>query len=202
MLELSSKRNIRASTKELIALSAETKTYYRPGLQFRSPYSAYQVICRPYTPLRTPQGDVYDEIRELLAEFAIHGAEYQYETAEGTTEIAADIRGNFFDLDSQAEQKGWDDEEKEIVARKFLREIIVKYPGQCQLVEAIKPVAPWATYDDCHHNRIPALAQELGCLPQALAYEKSSKNREGVVAKLAELIALKDVEQVEELTAA
>lgn len=156
---------------------------------FYSPIAAFQVICRPKTELVTPTGVVYDEIRELLAEFAIHGAEYSYTTADGFTERASDIRGHFFDLDAQAEQKGWDDDEKEIVARHLLRVICPTQPEFCQLHTEAPAGKPWPTYDSTHHNQIPTLAETLGLVAEALTYERQNKNRESVIVKLNELLS-------------
>lgn len=185
-------------------MSATETTWYRPGLQFTSHASAYQVICRPSRQLLTPDGVVYDETRELLAEFGVHGAEYSYARPDGTTDTAADIRGHFFDLDSQAEQKGWTTDEKEIVARKLLREIITKFPGECQLYSAPSAAKPWPKYDETHHNQVPVFAEQLGLVDAALAYEKQNAARPSVLAKLQEIGAQpKPTESiVEELTAA
>ena len=146
------------------------------------------MICRPYRRHLTPQGDLFDETRELVAEFGVFGEEYTYETPDGTTDFGVDIRGHFFDLDAQAEQKGWDDEEKELVARKLLREIVVKFPGECQLYSEPPAVKPWPKYDEAHHNQIPVLADQFGCVAEALRYEKQNRKRESVIAKLSELL--------------
>jgi len=52
-------------------------------------------------------------------------------------------------------------------------------------VEEVKAVKPWPSYDDTHHNKITALASELGLVAEALAYEQSrEKPRPSVVEQL------------------
>jgi hypothetical protein len=170
-------------------LSATETKWYRPGLQFHSPFSGYEVICRPFFRQLTATGETLTETRELKAEFATHGAEMVHTDSDGVQTMHPDIRGHYFNLDAQAEQKGWTDDEKETVARKLLMEIVVKYPGECRLHSAAPAGRPWPKYDTAHHNQIPVLAEQFGCVAEALAYEKENKNRESVVAKLNELLA-------------
>lgn len=186
----------------------DVKTYYRPGLEFKAKTGSlcHEECCFPEQPeIRNHDGTLMREKgRALWAEFGIYGPEVQRTKADevtgeveavndmfdGTPLFSADIRGGWFDLDAQAEQKGWDDREKELVAEHMLKKL---RDADCQfaLVERgpVVYAAPWPTYDATHHNQIPTLAASLGFAQAALAYELQNKNRETVVAKLRELVA-------------
>lgn len=180
-----------------------SETFYRPGLVFHSPFSAYQYVVRPKVTNYGPDGITpVSEIRELLAEFATHRGEYTYTDHDGLTQVAADIAGHFFDLDSQAEQKSWTDQEKELVANRLLK-ATEKFPGEIQLYTKKPAAKPWPKYDDAHHNTIPVLADQLGLVAEALLYERENKNRGSVVEKLEELQnAAPDVEAADEILTA
>jgi hypothetical protein len=179
-------------------LSATTEKAYRPGLTFKSQTSAHQEIVRGRKDIYSADGTLIDQIRELVAEFATHGAEYQYTQADGTTDFAADIRGHYFNLDAQAEQKGWDEEEKELVARVMLRRA-PSSPDFSLWSKAPAP-KPWAKYDSTPELDVPVLAEQTGTVSEAIAYESENKNRSKV---LKELRALENQVVLEgELTAA
>jgi hypothetical protein len=179
------------------------KTYYRPGLEFKARQGSlcHQECCFPEQPeLRNQDGTLQREAtRALWAEFGIYGSESQRIDADGepvndmfdgTPLFTAEIIGGWFELDSQAEQKGWDERERELVAEHMLKKLR-EQDCQFTLVErgpVVHP-APWPTYDETHHNQIPVLAGQLGLASQALAYELQNKRRDGVVAKLREQVS-------------
>lgn len=180
------------------------KTYYRPGLEFKARQGSlcHQECCFAEQPeMRNQDGTLQREkARALWAEFGIYGSESQRIDSEGepvndmfdgTPLFTAEIIGGWFDLDSQAEQKGWDEREKELVAEHMLKKL---GDSDCQftLVErgpVVHP-APWPTYDATHHKQVPALAEQLGLADKALAYELQNKRRDEVVAKLREVLAV------------
>jgi len=157
------------------------------GKVYYSPFSAYQFIVRPRRDIFTG-GVKTDEIRELVAEFAIHGGEYEYENPDGFTDRAAIINGHYFDLDTQAEQKGWTDEEKALVEKRLDR-ACVDFPREIRLHTKPPAEKPWPTYDDTHHLQVARIAEATGTLDQALAYEKENANRKGVVKMLEQAVA-------------
>lgn len=159
---------------------------YRPGLVFYSPYTAYAYIVRPRKDIFSADGTVIDTIGELLAEFGILGEEFNY-TDPDTNEMTkgADLRGNYFDLDQQADDKNWSDDERALVAKVLMRNA-AKNAGEYRLHTAPVLHAPWPTYDKTHHNQLPVLAAQLGLLPEALAYERQTKKRESVIEKYEE----------------
>ncbi len=183
------------------------QTYYRPGLVFKAHAKAqgHQECCRRYVPpVYTPDGAgiVRDEIPALWAEFGVYGGEYTYiDPDTERTEVGTDFRGGWFDLDAQADVKGWGPAEKEIVARHMLR-LLEKNPGWAQFsLHSKAPAAkPWPTYDETHHNQIPTFAEGVGLVNEALAYERENKARDSVIQKLEELLERASV--AEELTAA
>jgi hypothetical protein len=52
------------------------------------------------------------------------------------------------------------------------------------VIEEVKAVKPWPSYDDTHHNKIASLAAELGLTAEALAYEQENKQRATVIEQL------------------
>jgi len=179
---------------------AEDKTWYRPGLVFQSKMSAHEEYCRSYKAIRNQyDGTVFDEIPALVAEFAFHGGEYTYiDPDTGNTAVAADIRGHFFDLYMQAEEKGWSDDDKEVVARHMLR-MCEKFPGgEFWVWEKPRTLAPWPTYDTTAYAKIADLALELGLVEQAINYELENKNRENVLKRLAAVKADAPVDELDE----
>lgn len=174
---------------------AEPK-WYRPGLVFRSKTSAHQEVCRTYSASRSPDGSIVSENRELLAEFALFGGDYQYVNPEtGATQTAPEIRGHFFDLDMQAEQKEWNAQEKEIVARHMLRTAERRPGGDFSLWSKPAVQSPWVTYDETEAGKIADIAQATGFIAEALAYEQENKNRKPVVTDLEKLLELGKVEE-------
>lgn len=57
------------------------------------------------------------------------------------------------------------------------------------VVEEVKAQKPWPKYDDVHHTKVAALAAELGCAAEALAYERENKNRPTVIEQLEAAVA-------------
>jgi len=159
---------------------------YRRGLVFKSPFLAYQYVVRPLKHIYAQDGTVIDTIPELLCEFGVLGEEFTFTNEEtNESEIGVDMRGHFFDLDQQAEEKGWSDDDRALVARILLKNQ-AKFAGEYQLYSARPIPAPWPTYDTTHHNAIVTTAVATGLVAEALAYERQGKNRESVVGKLEE----------------
>lgn len=186
--------------------STAVKTYYRPGLVFKAKAKAlgHQECCRKYAaPVYTPDGSgiVRDEIPALWAEFGVYGNEFTYEDPmTGATEIGSEFRGGYFNLDEQAREKGWEDAEKEVVARHMLT-MLSKPWAQFTLHEQARIPAPWPTYDETHHSKIVDLASTLGFVGEALIYEEQNKKRPSVIEGLREALAKAQTEQLDELVA-
>ena len=113
----------------------------------------------------------------------------------------ADIRGGAFDLDYAADRLGWTDEQRATAAAKLLRKAHDPTFRWVTLYEPATPTPPWPTYDKLtNYLEIAKLAESLGLLGEAIAYERYTKNRDGV---LTELIKRRDELAAEEtLTAA
>lgn len=177
-----------------------TDKFYRPGLVFKSPFSLYQYIVRPTVKTYGPDGVTQiGEIRELLAEFGMSRGEFNYEDADGNTQTGVDIAGHFFDLDAQAEQKGWTAQEKEYVANRLLR-ATSQFPGEITLYTKAPIARPWPKYDEADAKTIAAFADQAGVTDLALAYERENKNRKAVVDDLESLLV--SVQEETELAAA
>ncbi len=177
----------------------------RKPSQFKSNYKAMRITARHGHKVYHPVtgSELRDqEVKELTADFAVHRGEYSViDPTTGKEETFADIAGYFYDLDSDAEAKGWTDDEKEMM-REHLIFKASELPDMCQIYEHPATLAPWPTYDSTHHNKIPVLAVELGLVGEALAYERENKNRDTVIAALLEKAALPPaVDETEELTA-
>jgi hypothetical protein len=184
---------------------------WRPGLPttkgvvpltslFGSRYAAYRVKIRSERKVWNAAGTaIMEVVPEIVAEFARHGGEFDYQDETGMTRKGAIINGYFFDLDVAADENGWTNEEKEMVRTVLLRQC-KKTPADVWVHESPKAVIPWPTYDSTHHNKIPVLAEELGLVAEAIAYEAGNKNRESVIAALEERRRVHEV--AAEMTAA
>lgn len=171
------------------------------GKVYGSKASAYQVLVRPRKDIWNHDGSVLMDTREpLTAEFAFHGGEFVFDNPlTGNTDVGADIRGHYFDSAQQAEEKGWTQEEHDMVVTALDRKCKSE-PEYVWEVTLAKAEKPWPTYDETHHNQIPTLATTLGLVFEAIAYEEQGKNRESVLAKLRE--AVPQEESAEEIVAA
>lgn len=171
------------------------------GKVYGSKASAYQVLVRPRKDVWNHDGSVLlDTIQPLTAEFAYHGGEFTFHNPlTGSQDIGADIRGHFFDSAQQALEKGWTQEEHDMVVNALDRKCQTE-PEYVWEVTLATVTAPWPTYDKAHHNQIPVLAEQLGLVAEALAYEQQQQQRPSVVAKLTELLQAEVSD--EELTAA
>lgn len=155
------------------------------GKVYGSKASAYQVLVRPKIDKWNHDGTVLLDTRPpLTAEFAYHGGEFTFHNPlTGATDVGADIRGHYFDSAQQAEEKGWSQEEHDLVVQAIDRKCKSE-PEYVWEVTLAKAEKPWPTYDETHHNQIPTLAKTLGLVAETLLYEEQNKNRESVLEKL------------------
>lgn len=139
-------------------------------------------------------------IPRIAVEFGVFGPEFTAEAEDGTVSTHAYISGGVYDLDADAADKGWTDEEQQLIEAK-LDEIAEQqaWTGIYREVE-VAPAAPWPTYDNAEPGKVADLAVALGLVEQALAYEVATKQRRQVVAGLEKARMTAEVE--EELTAA
>lgn len=171
---------------------SDEKTFYRPGLVFYSKILGYQqIIDRDNQYHRYPDGTLEVTQPQKVADFAAPGVGGSFGHGgiheEGRPDIIHDVAGGVFSLDDAAERLGWSDDDKETVARKMLTLAADPRFNDFELApEPAAPTAPWANYDKTHHFKIPTLAEDLDVIVEALAYERSTKNRDGVVKALEE----------------
>jgi hypothetical protein len=100
-------------------------------------------------------------------------------------------QGGFFDLDSAAEQLGWNEDEKGLVERELDRQCQLR-PGSVQSVDYVTAPAelPWPTYDaEDDPDRIYAQAVPLGLAGKTLAYERENRRRPDLIAALEKQLA-------------
>ena len=178
--------------------------------QFRSNYKAMVIVARHGHDILHPvTGTKIDEVKRLSAEFGVHRGEYSVvDPASGREQVFADIAGYFYDLDVDAETKGWSDDEKEAMRQRLVVST-VETPDFCQAYERPAPMVPWPTYDTTAAGKIPILAGELGLVHEAIEYERANQNRDAVIASLEKVASGKpkveenpaDPGLVEELTA-
>jgi len=176
----------------------------RKGKRYGTKASAHMAIIQAQEPIRHPTtGDIIGFKNELLAEAALHGGEVEVKGPSGEVLKVANIRGHFIDTGLQAEEKGWTEEEQKRVEDRLDFDC-QRLPELIWHIEDVALVAPWPTYDSTHHKSIPSVAQTVGMVAEALAYEKENKNRAEVVEKLTELQAEESAEREAEqsLTAA
>lgn len=112
--------------------------------------------------------------------------------ADGVTLQPIIERIGMYDTDEAAKAEGWTPEVKETVENWMLRK--ENFGIDYALVEKVPAKAPWVSYDRMHHNKIAAFAEEAGQLPEALEYERETKNRPSVIADLEARLAVEQVE--------
>lgn len=158
------------------------------GKTYRSKFAAFNGGVRPEAVHVHPStGLVTGRTKRLGFDFAKHGAEYEYEDADGNVQRAPDIRGHFFNTGVAQRENNWTDEEREAVEY-ALDQWCERWPEAVWVVSQAKAPKPWPKYDEAHHNQIPVLAEQLGFVAEALQYEQENKNRPAVVEKLSELV--------------
>ena len=154
---------------------------------FQSKFRAFRVSIRPEQLQMHPiTGQIISEKPRMVAEFGIHGDEFEMENELGQRVKYGDIRGHFYDLDVDAEEKGWSPEEKEAARERLLR-LCRTWPEAIWVVEPVKIEAPWPTYDKMPAQQIPAFAEAAGCVREAYDYEQQNKARKTVLEALKDL---------------
>jgi hypothetical protein len=177
---------------------------YRPGLIFLSKHAGLTIPLWPEQYHTYPDGQREMVVQPGGAEFDLglqSTPEFIPEDEEGnpvTTapvlgmdnyhsmpNVWADLRGGAFDLDAAADHYGWSKEQRDTAARKLLRLALDPKAAYVTLFEPTLPEPPWPTYDSLqNYLEIAKLADDLGLLDQALAYEMYTKKRKGVVEAL------------------
>ena len=177
---------------------------YRPGLIFLSKHAGYTMSLWPERYHIYPDGS-----REMVsppggAEFDLglqSTPEFIPEDDEGnpittapvlgmenyasSSNVRADIRGGAFDLDAAVSYYGWDNDQRDMAAMKLLRIALDPRHPEVSLYEPTPPTPPWPTYDNLtNYLEIAKLADELGFLEEAYAYELYTKRRKGVLEQL------------------
>lgn len=159
---------------------------------YRSSSAALEFTVRPEIPDLHPirKDKVGILAPRLRVEFGIQGPEQSYyNPATGRMETTATTVGGYFDLDAVADDKGWSDEDKELVRARLDEECRIR-PSLVQRLDFERPEAPrpWPTYDAVEDEEtILTLAEQIGVVGQALAYERENRNREELVRALAAL---------------
>ena len=138
-------------------------------------------------------------IPRIAVEFGVFGPEFTAEAEDGTVSTHAYISGGLYDLDADAAEKGWTEEEQKLIEAKLDEMCNQPWCGIQREVD-VAPAAPWPSYDTTDAGKIAMLAGELGLVSEALAYEVATKQRRQVVAGLEKALQTAAVE--EELTAA
>jgi len=159
------------------------------GKVYGSKASAYQILVRPKRDKWNHDGTVLMEtFLPLTAEFAYHGGEFTFHNPlTGSQDVGADIRGHFFDSAQQAEEKGWTQEEHDLVVNAVDRKCKTE-PEYVWEVTLAKAEKPWPTYDEMHHSKIVETAITLGLVAESLAYEEQNKNRPSIVEGLTDAL--------------
>lgn len=167
------------------------------GKIYGSKASAYQVLVRPRKDIWNHDGSVLMDTRDpLTAEFAFHGGEFAFHNPlTGAQDVGADIRGHYFDSAQQAEEKGWTQEEHDLVINALDRKCKSE-PEYVWEVTLAKAEKPWPTYDEMHFSKIVDTATSLGLVAQTIAYEEQNKARESVLEKLREAVPQETAEEI------
>lgn len=191
---------------------SEEKKWYRPGLVFYSKQLGYQqIIDRDHQYHRHADGSLEIVKTQKVADFSAQGIYGSFVPTAGTDsegnpvpvmheegrpDVIHNVAGGVWSLDDTAAALNWDDADKETAARVMLKLAEDPRFSDFELAPEPKaPEAPWGNYDDTHHFKIPNLAEELDVVEAALAYERYTKNREGVVKALEDKLNT-DVEEL------
>jgi len=110
-----------------------------------------------------------------------HDVEGDYERNSGSADYYA-IRGHYCHTLEQGRRKGWTDEERAMVEKKLLA---FQTPATHWLKTKTPAQKPWPTYDETPFDKVAELAQTLGLVTEAAAYESENKARKTVLAALA-----------------
>jgi hypothetical protein len=166
--------------------------------RFASKASAHTVIVSGNRPIRHPTtGDIIGYTKELVAEFGECEPEQDVFDVNGDPLVdpytgqqfgkTANIRGHFFDSRQQQEAKGWTDDEHDRVVAQVQR-AAAQHPGLLWELKEQKVPAPWPNYDTTDRAKIVDIAQTLGFVGEALAYEKQNRNRSTITGPLEQII--------------
>jgi hypothetical protein len=162
---------------------------------YKSRHAGLNVKVRSALETRHPvTGDIISTRPAVRAEFGFPTGEQRImNPLTGQPDTLEGYQGGFFDLDSVAEDQGWDDDVKAMVARR-LDEYCLQAPQSCQSVDFVvaPPEIPWPTYDtETDPARLVELAASLGLAGKALAYERENKERADVITALEKQLAEK-----------
>jgi hypothetical protein len=179
---------------------------YRPGLIFLSKHAGYTLALWPERyhvypdgsreMIEPPGGAEFDLGLQMSREFIPEDDEGNpittssvlgMEDYNSMTNVRADIRGGAFDLDAAVSYYGWSEEQRDMAAMKLLRIALDPRKPAVTLFEPKAPEPPWPTYDKLtNYLEIAKLADDLGLLDEALAYEMYTRKRDGVLKALRE----------------
>jgi hypothetical protein len=138
-------------------------------------------------------GDIIETVPAVRAEFGFPtGVASTVDPATGVRETLEGYQGGFFDLDSVAEERGWDDDVKAMVERR-LDELCQQMPNVIQSVDYVTAPAqvPWPTYDaEDDGQKVFDLAVALGLATRALEYERENRRRPSLIQALEAHLAL------------
>lgn len=171
-------------------------------MRFGSKYAAFQVFARPLIQQKNMLGDVIDEKKALIAEFAIHGGEFlaPHPSAPNGQHLAAGIRGHFFDSEEAQKINGWTDEER-VLVEKAVQLVCNREPEHCWVIEDAKAPLPVKKWDQLSSSRKLALATELDVLAEAVAWEDQNGTDPELLARLTKKLEAESAPSVEsELT--
>jgi len=154
---------------------------YRPGLIFLSKYAGYVISLWPERYHIYPDGS-----REMIAQPGAADFEFGLETSQEFVPEDEDGRPvTTSPVMGMADYYQWTEEQRDTAARKLLRVALDPRQPQVTLFEPKAPEPPWPTYDKLqNYLEIAKLADDLGLLVEAIAYERYTKRREGVLSAL------------------
>jgi len=157
---------------------------------FTSRHANLEVLCRNQYDKRHPvTGDIIETTPAVWARFGKMGATYTYtDPLTQQDQTGADIYGHFYDTDAEALENGWDEDTKGLVERTLVR-FCNTQPDRIQQInlEVPKAALPWPTYDATPAENVAELAQTLGLVVEAIAYEQENRARPLVLDTLAGL---------------
>ena len=167
--------------------------------KYGSKASMFQAIVRGAEPIRHPGSGVeIGRQKALVAEFGTSTPEIKVTGDDGEELIdpgtgrpigrIADVRGHYFDSVVQGREKGWTDEERQMVEQR-LDYLCVTQPSQVWHLEDAKLPEPLPGWANLSAARKMALASELGVLAEAAAFERQNDGDPDLIGKLEKKLA-------------
>lgn len=184
-------------------------------MRFLAKFGKYGVCCQHDKTERFADGQVRTLQKEIVAQFQPYGMRPLerelalshwannfngfYQEMDEVTIVPPDYRIGVFDSDEAQAERGWTNEEREMVERTLIENGRITTNVIAVPLAVVPP--PWPRYDEFSGSvdeLVRKLIEDGYVLADALEYERAAQKREDVIAALTDLV--NDPDAVLELT--